>query len=312
MFRKLYFYLLCLCCLQLSAQQLPQLNNYMFNQFLYNPGAGGTMDNDLNVSIATRFQWLGLSGAPITNYSWADLRFMKNSMSAGAFINYESIGANSYTEFGGNYSYILRINSKVKLGMGLRVGLTSYTYDASKVAKVWDTGDQLNSNLQFVYPKFGTGFHLYGRRYYVSLGLPDLFSINQNKSAPDLNKSIFEKNRNFTLMGGYKFKITDGFRLYPNLKLYYYNNMVNNINLPFRADISLLAEITDYFWVGPNFNTQYGGLALMAGFYVSSAIKFMYGYEFMIASSKSSAQPFGAHELNLFIRMDDFFTKKNK
>ncbi len=300
-------FLLLILTSTLYAQELPHFNSYMFNQFLYNPASGGMYDADFNASVGSRLQWAGTDGAPITGFAWADHRFKKNSMSVGVMAIYDSYGARSNTEFAGNFTYILRLTNKLKLSFGLRAGFGSYGFDGSKLT-VFDTDDPLAMSYRNNYPKFGGGVQLYGRKFYVSLGFPDLAAIGAKASPADVDKNFFQKNKNFSLLGGYRFKISDGFGLYPNAKLHYFPG---NINSSVRADVSLLVEITDYFWAGANYGSL-GNAALMAGTFISSRFRFMYAYEFYAKSKAIRGVAFNVHEINLMVQLDDLFARKSK
>lgn len=289
-----------------SAQELPQLNGYMFNQFIYNPASGGMYDADFNASFATRIQWAGTKGAPVTGFFWADHRFRKNSMSIGVLASFDSWGARRNNDFAVNYSYIVRLTNKLKLSFGLRAGLGSYQFNPTELT-AYDTGDELLVTNSVTYPKFGGGAQLYGRKFYIGLGFPDLAAISSSNALSDQGKSFFQKNRNFSLIAGYKIKLSDGLGLYPNTKIFYFASNQN----PLRVDASVLLEITDYFWAGVNYGS-YGNAALMAGTFISSKFRFMYAYEFFLKSRNTSGGAFNVHEVNLMLQLDDLFSKKNK
>jgi type IX secretion system PorP/SprF family membrane protein len=288
------------------SQELQQLSSYMFNQFIYNPAAGGMYETDFNANFSSRIQWAGVDGAPITSYAWADHRFRKNSMSAGLYLNYDRFGARQFTDVAANYAYVVRLTNKLKLSFGLRAGFASLQFDPTS-GKVFDQGDPNALAYGMNYPKFGTGVQLYTRKFYLSLGVPDIVSLNNDQNAADKGKSFFQKNRNFVLMAGYKFKLSDGFALYPNAKIFYFSGSSN----PPRVDVSLLFEITDYFWAGGNYGSN-GSAALMAGTYVSSRLRLMYSYEFFVKQRPTNSFVFNVHEITLMLQLDDLFARKNK
>lgn len=292
---------------KLFAQELPQLNGYMFNQFIYNPASGGMYDTDFNASIAFRSQWAGTKGAPLSGFFWSDYRFKKNAMSIGVLASFDSWGANRNNDVALNYSYILRITNKLKLSFGLRVGMGSYQFNVSEIVAYDRDDNLLNANI-VTYPKIGGGVQLYGRKFYLSLGFPDIAGFNNNKSVSDAGNSFFKKSRNFSLLAGYKIKLSDGLGLFPNVKMHYFGNNQH----PLRIDASLLLEITDYFWAGTNYGIINQNLALMAGTFISSKFRFMYAYEFFLQSRPTSGGAFNVHEVNLMLQLDDLFAKKNK
>lgn len=291
-------------CLQ-AQEMLPQLNSYMFNQFVYNPASGGMYESDLNFHSAGKFQWSGIAGAPLTNFSWADFRFRKNSMSAGLIFSYDQSGLNQFTDVALNYTYIIRLSNTLKFSVGLRAGVVSTKFNGTSGANVRDAGDPLATVVDVTYPKFGTGFQLYTKKFYASIGIPDLVAITNNSNMKDYNKNFFQKNRNYTLMAGYKLKLTDGFSLFPNGKVSYFPAQ------PVRADLSLLGEVTDYFWAGASYST-FGLASVMVGTYLSSSIRFMYAYEFNVKSDLASTNTLTTHEVNLMIQLDNLFSKKNR
>jgi type IX secretion system PorP/SprF family membrane protein len=288
-----------------AQQQLPQLNSYMFNQFLYNPASGGMYDSDFNFSTVSRFQWSGVEGAPITSYAWADYRFHKNAMSVGGTLAYDKYGPRQYTDFSANYTYIVRLNNRLKMSFGLRAGIASFQYNVTDLKRIWDANDPFVVGIdgQTLIPKFGTGIQFYTKKYYIGIGLPDLVPINNSQYASDKGKNFFQKNRNYTLLAGYRIKLTDGFSLFPNSKVYYYPN--NDV----RVDGNFMFEITDYFWGGFSLATT-SNASLSAGTYISSRIRFMYAYDFLL--SNSGGQALNSHEVNLMIQLDEIFVKKNK
>jgi type IX secretion system PorP/SprF family membrane protein len=289
----------------LNAQQLPQLNSFMYNQLIYNPASGGMYESDFNFNSSGRFQWSGISGAPVSNYSWADFRFRKNSMSAGIVFNYDQIGPTQSSNVAANYTYIVRLTNKWKFSVGLRAGVNTVIYNGSSIANVRDPNDPNAANTSITYPTFGTGFQFYTKRFYGGIGVPDLAAINNNPYAVDHSKNFFQKNRNYTLMTGYRFKISDGFSLYPNSKIYYFPTQ------PLRVDLSLLGEITDYFSVGGSIST-FGLAAAMASVYLSGSIRFMYAYEFNVNSNITGANSLTTHEINLMFQLDNLFSKKSR
>lgn len=290
---------------KVSAQELPQLNSFMFNQFIYNPASGGMYESDFNFNSSGRFQWSGIKGAPLTNYSWADFRFRRNSMSAGLVFAYDQLGANQFTDVAINYTYIVRLSNTWKFSVGLRAGVASSRFNGTAIDNVRDLNDPNAVTVIITYPKFGTGFQFYNRRFYGGVGIPDLAAINNNPNSVDHDKNFFQKNRNYTLMAGYKFKITDGFSVYPNGKVYYFPTK------PLRADASLIGEVTDYFWAGASYST-FGLASVMVGTYLSSSIRFMYAYEFNMRSDLASTNTLTTHEVNLMIQLDNLFSKKNR
>lgn len=290
------------------AQELPQLNSYMFNQFIYNPAAGGMYETDFNANMVSRFQWSGVSGAPLTSFAWADHRFRKNSMSAGLYLAYDRIGATNFTEIAGNYTYIIRINNKWKLSFGLRAGYTSYNVGDLRNTRTENNDDPLAIGYQINYPKFGGGTQIYSRNFYIGIGVPDIAIVSSDVNLQDSKKNFFQKNRNYSLLTGYRLRLSDGFSLLPSSRIYYFPER------PIRVDLTVLTEITDYFWAGGSFISagSTSSASVMAGSYISSRLRFTYAYEFPLQSKVANIATLNVHEITLMIQLDDLFARKNK
>lgn len=280
----------------LKAQQIPQISQFMYNQLLYNPAAAGMQDTEFNTNLLGRFQWSGMEGAPMTNMLWADYKFSSKNMALGLNINRDSYGASSNTDVFANYAYYVPLSPKVKLSMGLRVGATFSRFSTTDLKRIWDPEDMvvLGAERSSTLPKAGAGFQLLTKSLYVGIAAPDIITVDKD--------NIYQKKKNYLLMGGYRWKVNDSYNLFPNLRMIYIpdGGMI--------ADINLIAEITDYFWAGATYSTA-KSYALMAGTHISSRIRFGYAFEFKSRSETSAT--LNTHEINLMINLDDLF-RKNK
>ena len=65
--KKFLLFILIIGARAVSAQQLPQFTQYIFNNYLLNPAVTG-IENYVDVKMGHRNQWTGLEGAPVTSY----------------------------------------------------------------------------------------------------------------------------------------------------------------------------------------------------------------------------------------------------
>jgi type IX secretion system PorP/SprF family membrane protein len=297
-----FVFLLVIICGNVCSQQLPQVSNFMFNQLLYNPAAAGMHETDFNANLLTRFQWGGASrGGPSSNMLWSDYRLSNNKMAVGLNLSYDKFGASSNLDVAGNYAYYVPLTNKLKLAMGLRLGVTSARLNTSGLT-AWDADDPViaATDVQTIYPKAGTGFQLLTKNFYAGIALPDLLTSDKYNLYGNKDRSFFDRRRNYMVMSGYKWKINDTYDLYPNVRLSYYTGG------SLKADLNMILEITDYFWAGLTYSTS-NNHSIMAGTHISSRIRFAYAYEF---STKSEPLvPLSAHEINLMLNLDDLFKK---
>ncbi|HEY0176010.1 MAG TPA: type IX secretion system membrane protein PorP/SprF, partial [Pedobacter sp.] len=66
-----------------TAQQLPQYTQYVFNSFLVNPAVAG-IENYTDVKLGYRKQWDGINGAPETGFFSVNMPLGKNYLYGNA------------------------------------------------------------------------------------------------------------------------------------------------------------------------------------------------------------------------------------
>jgi type IX secretion system PorP/SprF family membrane protein len=304
MLRNFTLVFFCLLSFQLAfAQQTPQTVLFMYNQLINNPAAAGMHETQFNANLVNRFQWGGKAGGgPFTNMFWTDYRFAGNKTAVGLNFNYDKFGATNMLDVLGNYAYYVPISNKVKLSMGLRLGVTSASLNANSLS-AWDANDPViaASNYKTVTPKAGAGFQfLISKKFYAGISVPDLIMADKFNMYGNKDRSFFQKRRNYILMSGARFKLNDTYDVCPNIRLFYYSGGT------IRADFNAIFEITDYFWAGLTYSTS-NNHALMVGTHISSRIRFSYAYEFNAKAGTSI--PLSTHELNLMLNLDDLFKK---
>lgn len=295
--------LLAFICGSLHGQQLSPLSNFMYNQQVYNPASFGMNTSQFNFSTFTRIQWSSIDGAPFMAHLWGDYRLRRENMALG--LNVGTFGYSGYqnTDLNANYAYYLTLSRKLKLAAGLRAGFSSVSFNTEDF-NIWDGNDEVinNSTYQKIVPKLGTGFQLNGRKFYVSVAAPDLFSSPKVSITGDTASSFFKRQRNLVLMSGAKIRLGDQYNLRPNIGLFYYtdNGILGHINATF--------EIKDYFWAGLTVST-YRSATLLLGTHISSRIRFGYAFE---TQSLFGASRLNSHELNILVTLDNLFRKKKE
>ena len=113
--------------LLIHAQQIPILNHYILNKFALNPAVAGSFDySPVRLNIKT--QWVGFDkAAPKTQWLSGHTRI--NQYGLGGSIFNDQYG--SFRRIGVNlaYSYILEINSDMKLAIGLAPNVFQFSIE---------------------------------------------------------------------------------------------------------------------------------------------------------------------------------------
>jgi type IX secretion system PorP/SprF family membrane protein len=231
---KIFFICLIGFAVQGIAQQMPQFTNYMQNDFLVNPAAAGKNDH-YQISVLNRYQWVGITDAPRTFIVSVDGPNKRRNMGFGAQVYTDITGPTR--RIGGriNYSYHMKLGTKVKLAFGVYGGLLQYGIDASKIKLgVTDVPDIISTNYQkSLVPDFGAGTYLYQKdKFYFGVGFPQLFKANLK-----FDKKITTNSKLSTLValhGGYTFDLGNKMAVEPSVLMKYEAGAPINLNAGFK------------------------------------------------------------------------------
>lgn len=243
------------------AQQDPQYNMYLFNQYIINPAYGGTREATAIVA-SLRNQWVSFPGAPKTAYLSVHAPIKKYRLGYGIAAMNDRIGARNTSAGYGSISYILPLSSKWKLSFGARAGAINYQFNLDKT-EYKDASDnsfiQLN-NFQKTVLDIDAGIYVYTRSFYFGLSATHLNQarlINSSYSIGGGTASIMYnlKAHGFFIIGK-SFFINNNFLLNVN----YLQQSVGSI---WKGDLSINSLIKNRLWLGIFVRGGYGGGTLM-------------------------------------------------
>src|SRR5688572_25102725 len=120
------------------AQQLPQLTQYQFNDYVFNPAVAGSRPF-FELRSGHRYQWVGIQDAPRT-FTLSAATPLGEKMGVGGYIFTDHVGPTRRTGFQLSYAYHLRLTGDLKLSMALSAGLLQFLIDGSKIT-FHDPGD---------------------------------------------------------------------------------------------------------------------------------------------------------------------------
>lgn len=298
-------YIFLFLAIAVKAQQVPVYSQYMFNKFLLNPALAGA-EGYTSVTITSRLQWAGFTGAPVTNSINAQTRLIKRSLSGQKVSrlsdNYgnEGIGINIYDDHRGllaqtgvefTYAYHTKISEEIQLSFGLTSSLTNFRLDKSKL-QLYETDNYLTMNNFSVWiPDVNAGVYLTTQKAYLGFSanriLPDYLipSKTTQIGSPEYNQ--FKLKRNYNFMAGYRFSLDKNWGVEPSC----FFKTTDQIRLS-QIDISCRAYYKRDFWAGLGIRS---GNALTANIGVRSKnLYFGYGYDFSL--NKLQTYSAGTHE----------------
>ncbi|PIB35524.1 hypothetical protein BFP72_09035 [Reichenbachiella sp. 5M10] len=289
--------------LPLHAQQQGMFTQYMFNGLALNPAYAGSQET-LSLTALTRYQWVGIDGAPNTQTFSAHAPFKKDRIALGLQLYNDNIGvSNTFSTF---VSAAYRINfEKATLSMGLQLGFSSYKSDVTALNPVFDLDDvALSENVHEPFkPNMGTGAYFYSDRYYIGLSLPTLFNSTINSFDIDDSNLTYKSGtskRHTYLTAGYVFDLGTHFKLKPSTLLKYV------AGAPIQFDINANLLIDEVVWVGVSYRNG-ESIDFLVELLITSDLRLGYAYDYTLNDLNNISQ--GSHELMLNYRIE--FKKDN-
>jgi type IX secretion system PorP/SprF family membrane protein len=268
------------------AQQEEQNSLYMFNVLNFNPAYAGSRGS-LNVTAIGRFQWVGISGAPMTQFLSIHAPIAKQNIGLGVNLVNDIIGSRNRTSVYADFAYSIRLNRKNhRLAFGINGGVDIWQMNPGSMV-INDPTDPAAANFSKVVGNFGGGLYYYGQKHYIGFSVPRILENDLNNPAVAGNS---RSARHFYIMGGYVFNLNSVVKFKPGTLI----KITPNAPLTFDLNASFL--LYEKIWAGAmwRFNES-------AGFNISYTFADMFtiGYAFDFAYNDLRFNQYGSHEVML-------------
>lgn len=285
------------------SQQDAQYTHYMYNMSIINPAYATSNYDVLNLGLLHRTQWVGVEGAPKTYTFFAHLPYKENMELGISFLN-DNIGDGvlNETNFSIDYAYILSINEKSKLSLGLKAGLNFFNtnFDGFQLESGnVQTDPVFIENENKIFPNIGAGAFYYTKKYYVGLSVPNLLKSKHIKGSDGISTASVEE-AHFFLTGGYVFDLSKKVKLKPSFLL----KDVSGGSLS--TDLSLNALFFKRFEIGASTRLKDSWSAL-ANFEVYNGLRIGYAYDRTVSNLGTFNS--GSHEIMILYDLE--FNKKS-
>jgi len=287
--------MLCLLALGTSAyaQQLPQYSQYILNRYVINPASAGS-ENYFVGQTNYRNQWAGIKDAPST-YILSVNGPISSNMGIGGYLFSDVTGPTRRNGFNFSYSYILQLNSELRLSMALNAGLLQYTVDGTEITFADESDNVISSAREDnLFPDAGFSLYLFGPNYFFGASAPQLI-----RNQLDFERSIQDPTGRLTnhyfITGGYTFEINDLFEVEPSLLLKYVSPV------PLQYEFSVRGIYDNMAWLGLSYRKT-DAIVLLAGYTLQDNISVGYSYD--LIQSEIGNYSGGSHEIMLSVRFN--------
>jgi len=292
-----------LSCNAVNAQQDPMYTHYMYNTLVINPAYAGSRDA-LTVTALHRSQWVNFKGAPMGQTLSLHSPLRNEHIGMGLSVTNDKIGPTNNTSAVIDFAYIMKLNKKSKLALGLSAGADMFQANLSSVQldQQSDPSFQNNINNRFT-PNFGFGAYYSRERFYAGVSVPKIMQNNYS----DLNQTAAntlagKEQRHYYFIAGTMIKLSDKLDFKPTTFV-----KVTSA-APIQADVTASFIIMKKVLLGAMFRTGDAvgalvGLDLTEQFHIGYSYDYSYGL-------KNFKYHQGSHEIVL--RYDFIFSSKKQ
>ena len=286
----------------LKAQQLPQITQYMNNNYVINPAVAGMYDY-YQVNTTIRNQWAGINDAPRTSVISIYGRHSEHVGLGGTVYN-DVTGPTSRIGGAASYTYAFQLTQKVKLSLALQGGFTQFKIIKNNIP-VKDQEDplMLGGDVVRTLPDATFGFNVSGNKWYIGAAIPQLLSSELKLMDDDFARIYDTTSQNGKLashiyvLGSYTYDINPTISIEPSFFLKSVAGAKTQI------DFGVKSEYKEMIWVGMNYemNNDLSSIAALLGYKIND--RFNIGYSYGMPSSATSSYHSGSHEFMLGIKL---------
>ena len=271
----------------LYGQQIPQLTQFMINDYAINPAIAG-MNDYYQIKTSVRNQWVGIEDAPKTTllsiYGKSNDR-----VGLGGLVFNDQVGPTSRAGANLTYAYHINLSQSIKLSLALSGGFTQFKIDKENW-NVSNPDDPLLSGGEIVnlVPDATFGFNIYSEdNWYLGASVPQL--LNSELILTDDNDNVtLDANlaRHINVMGLYNMKINHYWDIQPSI-------LFKSVLEQSQLDIGMKTIYNDNLWIGMDYRNN-GDISALLGFYIQD--RYIVGYSYDIPNPEISSYTSGSHE----------------
>jgi type IX secretion system PorP/SprF family membrane protein len=294
-------------CILSHGQQVATYSQYMFNGLAINPAYAGSHEA-LSATVLTRFQNVGLKGAPNTQTFSAHTPLMNRRVSVGFMIIHDQLSVINQTGIHFSYAYRIPVRKSngntASISFGLQGGVSMYSakyteldlYSNSTANPTPGTDLIFAQDIRESRPNIGAGVFYSQRNAYVGISMPSL--VNNVFDRGEAAHTIYQ-NIPVILTGGYVYPLNRMLKVKPNFLF----KMVDSRPIEFDLNASLLFD--EVLWAGLSYKSS-KQIVLMTQFQITDPLQF--GYSYTISAGPIRSVELGSHELMINYRF--WFNKK--
>ncbi|MFT7280481.1 MAG: type IX secretion system PorP/SprF family membrane protein [Cyclobacteriaceae bacterium] len=251
---------------------------YLFNPLPINPAFTGYHDV-FTASVQTRFQSLGVEGAPMSQSLVVHTPIPDQNSAVGLQFWNLSQGVNQQTGLYGSYAYSVQTSS-VKISAGLRAGIDFNAVDYTGLLTRQGNDPAFSQSTQLFSPNVGVGIAVSNDRLMAGISAPFLIESDE----------LSLTRRQYLMQLAYEFSISSQLTLQPSVFGRISEEEVEEVIFGMNLNFYEVAGVGLFY----NLNQQ---LATVIYLNASDQLRIAYSAELPLAADQVSR--FGSHEIGL-------------
>jgi type IX secretion system PorP/SprF family membrane protein len=270
-----------------QAQQDAQASMYMFNPLQFNPAYAGSR-GAMNATLVNRAQWVGVDGAPLTQFASIHAPIARKRIGVGGHISNDHIGAKYNTAVFADIAVSQPLSRNARLNFGVSAGMDMYNFNFTNLNPNDPTDNLYLVKSGKVAFNTGVGLYFHTKRFYAGASVPRLMNATWN----NVNLAV----QHIFLSAGYVYPINT----VTDLKLSSLIKVVKNA--PVTVDLNANVFFYKKFWIGGmyRYNESFG-----LNMAIQLQEKWMFGYSYdYVYNQLRATKNMGTHEIMLTYDMN--------
>ncbi len=275
----------------ISAQYYNAQTQFTRNEILLNPAYAGSKDY-FTLSAYSRFQWVGIDGAPATECVSFFGPVPGKNIGLGLSIMNDKIGVTKQQLI--NFSYAYKIDFDISfLSLGLTVGGKTYSNNYGELTLDSDEDEYFNAASKiYLIPYTGIGVYYQAEDYNVGLSVPIFLEDVLWDNGTDLPT---EDQLFYFLSGAYLYRLENGMVVKSG------GLVKGAVSSKLQIDVLTTLYINDEWNFGMSYKSL-NSVSLHFEYGYKKQLYFSYSYD--IATNSMLYSQWGTHEITLLYLID--------
>ncbi len=266
------------------GQQDSYYTLYKYNMNIINPAYAG-IQPQMDINMGFRMQWIGIEGAPKTQFFSLTKPLGKN-LGIGFSVVNDKVFVLQQTDVSMDASYHIKLSEEMLLYFGLKGGGSFVNIDLSKAGVVNDP--LFTENQSFFNPTLGAGVYVKNKRFYITISTPNFLSGERYEKEGNVPVAATDALHLY-VGGGYTMPLSDKINFTPSVMMRYVAGAPSSYDFSGAIDFLKTASI------GVNYRLN-ESVAVFGMVKVISQMQFGLSYEYGVSKQINTYSDVGTVE----------------